>query len=67
MRWEMGLKVTDALLSRVCAQDSRTPLVEAIIHDKARLVELLVKAGADIDAVDAVSQRVWLLNGYVGL
>ena len=39
--------------------------MEASIHAKARLVELLVKAGANIDAMDAVSQRVWLLNGFV--
>ena len=39
--------------------------MEAIIHNKARLVELLLKARADTNAVDAVSKRVCLLNGYV--
>ncbi len=41
--------------------------MEAAIHDNARLAELLIQAGAVIDAVDPVSQRVWLLNRYVGL
>ena len=41
----------------VCVQDSRTLLMEAAIHDNARLAELLLQAGAVIDAVDPVSQR----------
>ena len=46
-----------------CAQNGRTALMEAAIHDNATVAELLIQAGAVIDAVDAVSQRVWLLSG----
>ena len=41
----------------VCVQDFRTPLMEAIIHDNDKLVELLINAGADVNAVDLVSKR----------
>ena len=40
-----------------CAQHGRTPLMEAAIDNNASLVKLLIKAGADIDAVDPVSKR----------
>ena len=41
----------------VCTQDFRTPLMEAAIHNAAELVELLIQADADIDALDPVSKQ----------
>ena len=41
----------------VCAQDFRTPLMEAAIADNYLLVDLLIEAGADVNAVDLVSTR----------
>ena len=45
------------LSSIVCAQDFRTPLMEAAIDDNDELVERLVHAGADVNAVDLVSKQ----------
>ena len=45
------------LTPTVCMQDFRTPLMEAAILDNYKLAELLIMAGADVNAVDLVSKR----------
>ena len=41
----------------VCAQDFRTPLMEAAIAGDRKLVRLFIGAGADVNAVDLVRKR----------
>ena len=45
------------LTRNVGVQDSRTLLMEAVIHDNAKLAEIVIKGGAKIDRLDTVSKR----------